>query len=211
MIIVRQKFKNTILGLQILPTLLLFIFLFFIASLNYCTTKTSTDASSGSVTATATGGVITITTPPVNAIVLPATTAIFKVAATTNNGSPLTYQWQMAHSGSTNFTNIIDATGVSYKVERATDTGSQYRVIISAVGIPSVISPSATLTISSIGIISHPTDYTVQPVTLVKFSVIAVTSHGGILTYQWQKAPSGSNTFTNIIGVTNTSYNYIFC
>ena len=85
------------------------------------------------------------------------------------------------------------------------DNGSQYRVIISAPGLPSVTSNVATLRVYNVTITSSPLSTTVLVNARVLFSVTATTTIG-TLTYQWQRASNGSNTFNNIVGATNASY-----
>ncbi len=61
----------------------------------------------------------------------------------------------------------------------------------------------ATLTIDQ-----EPADATQQELRTAKFTVAATgnTPYGNTVTYQWQKAPSGSSTFTDIAGATAASY-----
>jgi hypothetical protein len=105
----------------------------------------------------------------------------------TVNGPPppptLTYQWQKAPAGSSTFTNIAGAASSTYATPTAliTDNGAQFRVVV-ANGSGSTTSSASTLT------------------------VIGPPPPPPALTYQWQKAPAGSSTFTNIAGASSSTY-----
>src|SRR6266480_6365404 len=89
---------------------------------------------------------IIIATQPRDVTVGSGQTATFTVVV--KSGVPSTYQWQKASPGSTNFTDIIGATGTSYTTPAATvaDDGTRYRVTASITG-QSVTSRGARLTV----------------------------------------------------------------
>ena len=149
-----------------------------------------------------------ITSDPSDVTVAFSNTAMFRVEAASNTGSAITYQWQSAPNGSTTFNDISGATNASYTtpiLEVANDNGKQYRVVVSSTGAIPVISDVATVMVVGITITSQPTNVVVTTLNIVTFSVVATTNIG-TLSYQWQSAPSGSATFTNIVGATSASY-----
>ena len=149
---------------------------------------------------------VNITTQPSNAVVLPNSIARFSVVAVAKS-SGLRYQWQKAPKGSTIFTSISGATNANYSIASVTDTddGVQYRVIVTS-GVATTTSSVATIIISNIFITTQPSNATILPNSMATFSVVASTNNGSTLSYQWQKATNGSNTFTPISGATNTNY-----
>ena len=157
-----------------------------------------------SLVATVTVSNISITGQPVSSVVAIGDTTTFSIVATSRVGT-LSYQWQRAVSGSSNFTNIAGATSTNYTTPSIvlTDTGTQYRVVVSAGGT-SVTSTIAMVTVSNIIITSQPTNVVATTLSPV-FSVVA-TTNAGALSYQWQSATSDSTTFTKIAGATNSSY-----
>ncbi len=127
-------------------------------------------------------------------------TATFSVAAT---GTGLTYQWQLAPSGSSTFADITGATSASYTTPATvlSMNGNQYRVSILSTcgaGVPT-ISTAALLTVN------NPVSITQQPVAQsgcaldnYTFSVTA-TSPGNTIAYQWQVSTTGlPGSFVNI-------------
>lgn len=99
---------------------------------------------------------ITIGTQPAAASVTAPAPAQFTVAATTNDGGTLSYQWQLSTNGGTTFTNITNggvystATTATLNISDATGLdGRQYRVVISSTGgAPNATSSAATLTVA---------------------------------------------------------------
>jgi hypothetical protein len=99
---------------------------------------------------------ITIGTQPANASVTAPAAANFTVAATTNDGGSLTYQWQESTDGGLNFSNLTN-TGVYSGVTTTTlaisnSTGlntRRYRVrVTSSLAAPVATSNSALLTVA---------------------------------------------------------------
>lgn len=89
---------------------------------------------------------ITISQQPQDALVLTNQTATFTIAATAS--SSLTYQWQKAAPGSTNFADVTGATGTNYTTGalQTSDSGTQYRCMVSITG-QSIASRAATITV----------------------------------------------------------------
>jgi hypothetical protein len=135
-------------------------------------------------------------------------TATFNVGAT---GTGLTYQWQLAASGSSTFADIAGATSASYTTPATvlTMNGNQYRV-----NILSTCSPTTPTTSNAVLLtVNNPVSITQQPTQQsgctndnYTFSVVA-SSAGNTLTYQWQISPSGNpGTFINIGSANSASY-----
>jgi len=76
--------------------------------------------------------------------------ATFSVSAYLASGT-LTYQWQLSTDGGTNWSNVSGATGAMLSLSgltSAADNGKRYRCILSATGVASATSNSATLTVT---------------------------------------------------------------
>lgn len=95
------------------------------------------------------GQSIIINTQPSNFTTTDATTATFSVNATAPLGS-LNYQWQISTNGGSSWAAITGANGSSYSFTAGvTDTGNQYRVVLSATSATSdEISDAVTLTVA---------------------------------------------------------------
>lgn len=168
--------------------------------------------STGSVTSSAVAitvlAVPVITAQPVNQSVVTPGAATFAVTAT---GTPFpTYQWQRNPGGNTAFADILGATASSYTTPASTVTGGSannsdtYRcVVTNAVG--TVTSSSAILFVNELpAIVTQPTAQSVTAPGLATFVVSATGSPAP--TYQWQRNPGGSGTFTDIVGALSASY-----
>ena len=165
----------------------------------------STTTSAATLTVTASAVAPSITAQPVSQSVGSGATATFSVTA--NGTAPLSYQWQKAPSGSSTFSNISGATSASYTTPAtvSTDNGSQFKCVVTN-SVSSATSSAATLSVNTAS-----ASITVQPanqrVTVGKTASFSVTATGSTpISYQWQKAPSGSSTFSNISGATGSSY-----
>ncbi len=159
----------------------------------------------------------TITSQPANQTVTAPATATFTVGAT--GTQPLTYAWQSAPSGSSNFTAIAGAANsISYTTPATTtgQSGTQFRVVVSNGVDPAATSNAAVLTVNSSSpvapsIATQPTNQTVTAGQTATFTVVAAGT--APLSYQWQSAPSGSSTYSNVgsasssasLAVTNTT------
>lgn len=155
------------------------------------------------------GGGTTPTAPvisgqPASQTVTAPATATFNVTAT---GTNLTYQWFKRPSASGTASALSGATAASYTTPAtsSTDNGSVFFVEVSS-GTLKTSSSNATLTVNTTAaptITTQPIGRTVTAGSTATFSVVA---SGNSLTYQWQKAASGSSTFANIAGATASSY-----
>jgi hypothetical protein len=98
---------------------------------------------------------ITIGTQPSPGSVTAPAAASFTVAATTNDGGTLSYQWQISTDGGANYTNITNAgvysgaTTVTLSISDSTGlNGNRYRARVSSTGgAPAVNSNGALLTV----------------------------------------------------------------
>jgi hypothetical protein len=141
---------------------------------------------------------VTIGTQPTNQTIASARTATFTVSATATSGN-LTYQWQTAAAGSSRFSNVGSATSSSLALSTlvAGDDGKQYRVAVATDnGAVKVISSAATLAYTQPSISVQPTNQNI----VLGEATVTVTANGGsgTVAYQWQTAPAGSTTFTNV-------------
>ncbi|MCL5097647.1 MAG: hypothetical protein M1608_08985 [Candidatus Omnitrophica bacterium] len=91
---------------------------------------------------------LVITQQPQDVSTPEQTMAVFTVSAA---GQNLTYQWQMAPSGSANFANIAGANSSSYQTPTLTlsDNGNKYRCVVGALLVPTQNSDAATLTVTA--------------------------------------------------------------
>lgn len=86
--------------------------------------------------------VISVTAQPQGAEIAAGGKLSLSVTATASNGTPLFYQWQKDGSP------VSGATSASYsKSDAVSADAGDYQVVISAAGIASVTSQTATLTI----------------------------------------------------------------
>ena len=143
-----------------------------------------------------------ITAQPSNQTVTAPAAATFAVTAT--GTTPLTYTWQSAPSGSASFTAIGGAANSASYTTPATSagqSGTQFRVVVSNGVSPAATSSAATLTVNgpagtAPSITAQPTNQTVSAGQTATFTVSAAGS--APLSYQWQSAPAGSSSYTNV-------------
>lgn len=86
---------------------------------------------------------ISVTTQPQDADIAAGDTLSLTVAAIVNNGASLSYQWQKDN------VSIVGAKSATYEKNNTViaDAGD-YRVVISSVGLSSITSEKATVTIN---------------------------------------------------------------
>jgi hypothetical protein len=142
-----------------------------------------------------------ITVQPANQTVTAPAPATFSVTAI--GTQPLAYVWQSAPGGSSTFAAIPGAANSNSYTTPATTTaqsGIRFRVVVSNGVDPSATSTPATLTIDSASaapsITTQPANQTVTAGQTATFTVAATGS--APLSYQWQSAPGGSSTYTNV-------------
>ncbi len=95
--------------------------------------------------------VITVTSStPQDADATQGDSVTFSVSASVTQGVTLSYQWQVSLDGGNSFANITNQTGTSYTLNVVnSDSGNQYRCIVSAPGAATVNSRVAGLTVSA--------------------------------------------------------------
>ncbi len=152
---------------------------------------------------------ITITAQPedIYAVADSTATVSFTVAATSNLGGELTYQWQYLNDGATIWHDCTPVTSTGCYTETVslkalvTRDGHSYRCVITDSYGNTVTSDAAT--ISMFGIVTQPEDvYAVADSTAtISFTVEAV---GSDLTYQWQYMTATSSKWYNCTAVTGT-------
>lgn len=94
--------------------------------------------------------VITITQQPTNQTAA-AGGATFTVAATSSDGATISYQWQSSTDSGATWANLASETAATLTLSglTASNSGEQYRALVSATGAASVYSDAATLTVNA--------------------------------------------------------------
>jgi hypothetical protein len=163
---------------------------------------------SNAATLTVTSSVIppTIQNQPQPVSITVGQTATFTVGA--SGSAPLSYQWQKSTGGA--FTNIIGANSSSYTTPVAVigDNGSRYQCVVNNSANAPVTSTPATLTVTNPII---PPSITSQPqnksVVVGQTATFTVGASGSVpLSYQWQYALPGNNSFVNLAGQNTAAY-----
>lgn len=93
-------------------------------------------------------GAVAITSQPGNQVAAGGE-ATFSVTASASAGVSLSYQWQKSTDSGATWSNVPGATGATLSLSGLTvsDSGTQYRVIVSATGFSSQTSQAASLTV----------------------------------------------------------------
>jgi hypothetical protein len=133
----------------------------------------------------------TATGPNIHAKVWPADGSV---------AEPLGWQTDWSEGGRSGFAGIDGPTGGDVEVEM------DY-FLLKADGLPQIkVLPNAFTDAQNIAIAQDPASTTVGTGATATFAVVAIGQNVSNLTYQWQKAPSGSAIFDNIAGATSPSY-----
>ncbi len=163
--------------------------------------------------ATSTAAILTVNTLPAISGQPAATTvcagsnASFTVTAT---GTGISYQWQLSTDGGSTWNNIGGATSATYTALNVTfsQTGYQYRCVVSGTCTPAATSSAAILTvITSPNVSVQPASTAVCSGSNAIFSVTASSPQS--ITYQWQLSTDGGVTWNNIPGATSSGYTVI--
>ena len=145
----------------------------------------------------------------------------FECVAKSTNQSAISYQWQQSTNNGQTFTNINGGTSSTLTIKNLTTTknNTQYRVIISSPETNSKTSNTVTLNvIQSIAVSLFPTAQTAIG-GYANFDVVASSTQGGSISYQWQTSSRADRGFSNITGeiysklmlkVTSTTQNNTF-
>ena len=143
-----------------------------------------------------------ITSQPTSLTACVASNASFSVTAT---GPGLTYQWQ-ENTGS-GFINISGANSDSYTKSGVNNSmnGYLYRVLVTGICAPTIISNTATM------LVEAPPSISSQPANAATCvgndATFSVTATGTGLTYQWQENPGSG--WVNIPGETAANLNRV--
>ena len=138
--------------------------------------------------------------------------ASFTVAASASTGVPVDYQWQRNQGSTWDAISAATSATLSLTGLAGVDDGTLYRCVVSAFGLPSVTSNTASLSVAVIVPAAPVITITAQPQTATiasttstaSFSITAsVTS--GTLAYQWQKREAGGTTWANVSGATSST------
>ncbi|HEV7656587.1 MAG TPA: putative Ig domain-containing protein [Mycobacteriales bacterium] len=147
----------------------------------------------------------TVTTQPAATTVTSGRTASLSAAA---DGFPTpTAKWQRASAGSDSFTDIPGATTTSYTTGTLTtaDSGVRYRAVFTN-SLGTTTSQAAAMTVSAAAptVTTQPAAATVTSGSTA--SLTAAATGDPTPTVKWQRAASGSDSFTDIPGATGSSY-----
>jgi Metallo-peptidase family M12B Reprolysin-like/Secretion system C-terminal sorting domain len=149
-----------------------------------------------------------VTTNPSATTVCNGVTASFIGAGT---GTGATYQWQVSTTGiAGTYSPVTGGTGAttpSYTTITTTPAmnGNYYRLEIKTTTCAATVyTTPALLTVNTVAVIG--TQPTAQAACIPQTATFTVAATGTGLTYQWQSAPSGSTTFTDITGATSAIY-----
>lgn len=164
--------------------------------------KSANGCTTDKVTTVTFNAPVNITVMPISETVTPNSTAAFGVIAT---GTGLTYQWQVSSNGGTSYTNVSDddvydgATTATLLINDVDGLDMyMYKVTVSGTSpCGSITTTAATLSISDIGITSHPASVTIcDPGAGTASFAVATTGDG--LTFEWQQnSGAGWTALTN--------------
>lgn len=143
-----------------------------------------------------------IASQPQNNVVCEGGITNFNIALQGNSSFyPFNYQWQVnTGAGFNNITNVAPYSGINspnLTITGATATMNNYtyRCIVTGNCAPVVTSNAATLTVNTKPTVTNPSNLTICEDGAATFNV---TATGTGISYQWQVAPAGSSTYTNI-------------
>ncbi|MDU1891375.1 MAG: T9SS type A sorting domain-containing protein [Dysgonomonas sp.] len=127
-------------------------------------------------------------------------------AVSTGGNGAYTYQWQSSANGTSGWTNITGATGLTYTPPALTTTTYYRRTTVNT--CKTVYSTVTTITVrpnlvsGTIGG-NQTICYNATPATITGN---ASTGGSGVYTYQWQSSANGTSGWTNITGATGVAY-----
>ena len=155
---------------------------------------------------------LAISQQPANVSVFQPDSAVFAVVAAANDGSDITYQWQLSDDQGVSWSNIVGATSSSISTG-TTDTASfndnYYRCVIThPYGTNSPLTSNyAVLTVQTpvISISAQPQNFNITAGIPVTYSVTASVTSGRTINYQWQQSTDGGVTYTNLFEENNST------
>jgi hypothetical protein len=130
-------------------------------------------------------------------------TAEFTVSAAANFDTQTTFQWQRSADSGATWNDVPGGTGSTLSLTGLTsaNNGDQYRVVMSADGVDSVISNAVLLIFPVIQITGQPTQQTASG-GAASFSVSASKNFGGTLQYQWEVSEDAGSSWAELAGQT---------
>jgi hypothetical protein len=148
---------------------------------------------------------ITITSQPQS--VTSGGEATFSVSAVASDGSPLQYQWQASTDSGATFSDVSGAVSSSLALSGLTvsESGNQYRVLVSAAGAATVPSDSATYTFTVVVSITQQPNDQLASGGAATFTAAAATNDGSSVSYQWQVSTNGGASYSNVPAATSAS------
>ena len=145
---------------------------------------------------------VSISSDPSSQTVAAGSNATFAAAAIGADQTPRV-QWEVSTNNGTSFSVLTGATSTSYSFSAtAADNGDEYEVVFTA-GLATATTSTATLTVDSVTITTHPTSQTVAAGNSVTFTVAA--SGTPAPTVQWEVSTNNGTSFSVITGATSTS------
>jgi hypothetical protein len=148
---------------------------------------------------------ITITSQPHS--VTSGGEATFTVSAAASNGSPLQYQWQVSTDSGATFSDVSGEVSSSLALSGLTvsESGNQYRVLVSAAGAATVPSDAATYTFTVVVTITQqPTNQQASSGSAT-FTAAATTNDGSSVSYQWQLSTDNGVSYSDVSGATSST------
>lgn len=141
--------------------------------------------------------------------------ASFTVSASASTGVAVAYQWQRNQGSGWAAIDAATSATLSLTGLAGTDDGTLYRCVVSAFGLPTVATNTASLSVAVIVPSAPVITITAQPQSTSLTNAVTSSTSGfpnlfgvtasvtsGTLNYQWQKRESGATTWANISGAT---------
>jgi hypothetical protein len=148
---------------------------------------------------------ITITSQPQS--VTSGGEATFSVSAAASDGSTLQYQWQVSTDSGATFSDVAGEVSSSLALSGLTvsESGNQYRVLVSAAGAATVPSNAATYTFTVVVSITQQPNDELASGGAATFTAAAATNDGSSVSYQWQVSTNGGASYSNVPAATSAS------
>lgn len=148
---------------------------------------------------------ITITSQPQS--VTSGGEATFSVSAVASDGSTLQYQWQVSTDSGATFSDVSGEVSSSLALSGLTvsESGNQYRVLVSAAGAATVPSNAATYTFTVVVSITQQPNDQLASGGAATFTAAAATNDGSSVSYQWQVSTNGGASYSNVPAATSAS------
>jgi hypothetical protein len=148
---------------------------------------------------------ITITSQPQG--VTSGGEATFSVSAAASDGSTLQYQWQVSTDSGATFSDVSGEVSSSLALSGLTvsESGNQYRVLVSAAGAATVPSNAATYTFTVVVSITQQPNDQLASGGAATFTAAAATNDGSSVSYQWQLSTNNGASYSDVSGATSST------